>query len=288
MISSKAPSEIQPEIRSLSKLSEYEDVVRLQKQAWGFVDIDVVPGNALHAVVKSGGHVLGAYSPDGTLAAFALAFAAFDAVTLKPYLLSHMVAVSPSLQSKSIGYLIKLAQKEDALKRGISIIKWTYDPLISKNANLNIRKLGARIYKFNLNEYGILKSELYGEIPSDRFEVTWDLKQTEPVEFDDRDPQLLIEEAAGTVNISKPQIREELLAVPPPRLRLAIPTDHLELRKSNPALALEWQHVVRKVSLALLSSDGAQGISQGRYCVAGFRLAPGRDYAEYLFVRDGC
>jgi predicted GNAT superfamily acetyltransferase len=43
------------------------------------------------------------------------------------------------------------------------------------NARLNIEKLGATVRELTLDKYGVLRSELYGNVPSDRFTVHWDL-----------------------------------------------------------------------------------------------------------------
>jgi predicted GNAT superfamily acetyltransferase len=180
-----------------------------------------------------------------------------------------MVAIRPDLQSQSLGQAIKLEQKNIALKQGYTTMKWTYDPLLTKNANLNLKKLGAKVLKYNINEYGEVQSELYGALPTDRFEVTWDLTKNVPVEFPTMAAQLVSDNGTPTVD-------DKLLRSGDSAMILQVPLDHGAMRKDNPKLALDWQLAVRKVSVALLD---------GGYCVAAFRLGSNGKYGEYLFLR---
>jgi predicted GNAT superfamily acetyltransferase len=260
---------MQLELREIDDLGEFKLVTELQREAWGMSDLDITPSHVLQAASKTGGQVLGAYTADKQLVAFSLAFLGHDITSARPYLLSHMVAVSPALQSKSVGYEIKLAQKQDALRRGITLIKWTYDPLLSKNANLNLRKLGARVYTFLPNLYGEMRSDLYGSsFPSDRFEVSWDLTEPLPVEFPETAPQL-IELQAGA-----PAVVKHNLTVRREALLCRVPLNHADIRKEDPARALQWQAAIRQISTVLLN---------GSHVVCGFRISMERDFGEYLF-----
>jgi predicted GNAT superfamily acetyltransferase len=261
---------MQLELRQINDLEGFNLITELQRQAWGMSDLDVTPSHVLHAASKTGGQVIGAFTADKQLVAFALAFLGRDVKNARPYLLSHMVAVSPSSQSKSIGYQIKLAQKQDALARGINLIKWTYDPLLSKNANINIRKLGAHVYKFLPNLYGEMRSDLYGSsFPTDRFEVSWDLTEPQPVEFPEAAPQLVELHAGAPVVVTRN------LSAGADALLCRVPLDHTEIRKKDPDLALRWQAAIREVSTALLN---------GSYVVCGFRIAAEEHFGEYLFL----
>jgi predicted GNAT superfamily acetyltransferase len=52
-------------------------------------------------------------------------------------------------------------------------ITWTYDPLLSRNAYLNIAKLGAVCLTYRRSEYGDMRDGLNAGLPSDRFQVDW-------------------------------------------------------------------------------------------------------------------
>ena len=105
---------------------------------------------------KPGGQVLGAFDSTGRMVGFTLALAGFH--DGKPFLHSHMAAVLPELQNQKIGRMLKLAQREEALSRGIRLIEWTFDPLELRNAHFNIVRLGAVMERFIPNCYGVTKA----------------------------------------------------------------------------------------------------------------------------------
>jgi predicted GNAT superfamily acetyltransferase len=90
---------------------------------------------------------------------------------------SHMVAVAPGIRASGIGFAIKLAQREQALVNGLTEMRWTYDPLIRRNAYFNLVKLGAQVSAFHPNFYGTLDDAINGSDATDRFEVSWRLDQ---------------------------------------------------------------------------------------------------------------
>lgn len=88
---------------------------------------------------------------------------------------SHMTAVGPVLRSAGVGYALKLAQRAQCLDNGIPEVRWTYDPLIRRNARFNLWKLGAVVTSFRPDFYGVLDDAVNGTDRSDRFEVSWRL-----------------------------------------------------------------------------------------------------------------
>ena len=144
--------------------------VDLQQRIWGYTSLDTVPDQIFIVARKTGGQVMTAYDGDEPVG-FALAFAAIrDGIT---YLHSHMVGVLDSYQNRGVGRLLKLAQREDALDRGINLIEWTFDPLQLKNAHFNIEKLGAIVRHYIPNLYGRTSSPLHAGLPTDRLVAEW-------------------------------------------------------------------------------------------------------------------
>jgi predicted GNAT superfamily acetyltransferase len=92
------------------------------------------------------------------------------------YLHSHHLAVLPAWRNGGVGRRLKLAQRDDALARGIELIEWTFDPLEIKNAHLNIARLGAIARRYRHNFYGHTSSPLQGGLPTDRLVAEWWLK----------------------------------------------------------------------------------------------------------------
>jgi predicted GNAT superfamily acetyltransferase len=159
------------EIRQLFERQEFEDAVHLQKVVWGFSDVELLPVRLFVVANKVGGHSFGAYD-GGRMVGFCLAI-----VGLKPgghsYLHSHMLGVLPGYRNHGIGRRMKLAQREEALRRGIDLIEWTFDPLELKNAFLNLERLGAIIRRYVENQYGMTSSPLHGGLPTDRCTAEW-------------------------------------------------------------------------------------------------------------------
>lgn len=172
--------------RSCRGLEELEACVQLQIDVWGYADGDVIPRRVFLVAQKIGGQVIGAFdsaiptaSPDGD--ASSLVGFAFSLPGIKPaadahpvsYLHSHMLAVREGYRDAGIGRRLKLAQREDALRRGITRMEWTFDPLEIKNAFLNIHKLGAIVRRYEPNFYGSSSSRLQGGLPTDRLVAEW-------------------------------------------------------------------------------------------------------------------
>src|SRR5262249_28472586 len=95
---------------------------------------------------------------------------------------SHLAAVKPGLQGHNVGYQLKMAQRERVLTKGIDVITWTVDPLQSRNAYLNFLKLGVYADKYIVNFYGEETSSSLHSFGTDRFLVTWPLKNPNRIE----------------------------------------------------------------------------------------------------------
>src|SRR5437667_677395 len=127
-------------IRLCHDLEEMRACVALQKEVWNFSDADLIPIRMFVVADKIGGQVIGSF--DGAaLIGFALSIP--GSRSGHPYLHSHMLAVRGPYRNLGLGRRMKLAQREDALRRGFELMEWTFDPLEIKNAWLNLAKLGA-------------------------------------------------------------------------------------------------------------------------------------------------
>jgi len=91
------------------------------------------------------------------------------------HLHSHMNAVDPAARGRGIGVALKLRQRAVCLAHGVTEMRWTYDPLIRRNAHLNLVRLGAEVIAFHPDFYGDLRDAITGADHSDRFEVRWRL-----------------------------------------------------------------------------------------------------------------
>jgi predicted GNAT superfamily acetyltransferase len=155
----------------LTQHAEFAEAVELQREIWGFADVDLLPVRLFVVANKIGGHVLGAY--DGRrMIGFCLAIPGLKAGG-QYYLHSHMLGVRKEFRDLGIGRRLKLAQRDDALARGIDLIEWTFDPLELRNAYFNIERLGAVVNRYVLNQYGFSTSHLHGGLPTDRCVAEW-------------------------------------------------------------------------------------------------------------------
>ena len=159
------------EIRQLKQHSEFADAVRLQKEIWGFQDVELLPLRLFVVGSKIGGQVLGAF--DGAhMIAFCLCIPGLKTGG-KAYLHSHMLGVLPAYRNSGVGRQMKWKQREFALAEGIDLIEWTFDPLEIKNAFFNIERLGAIVRRYVHNQYGTTSSHLHGGLPTDRLTAEW-------------------------------------------------------------------------------------------------------------------
>jgi len=163
-------------IRPLHAWQEYLAAEELQRIVWQMPDWrDSVPANLLITAHKNGGILIGAFDPSHRLIGFAFSFLGI-VPDYPPTLLkqcSHMLAVLPEYQGQKIGERLKFAQRQATLAQGVSLMTWTYDPLLALNAQLNLVRLGAMTRHYIVSAYGDMTDGLNAGLPSDRFEVEW-------------------------------------------------------------------------------------------------------------------
>jgi len=168
-MSASAPGPVT--VRALTTQSEFEDAVRLQKEIWGFNDIELLPVRLFIVATKVGGQAFGAFA-HGRMVGFCLAIPGLKTGGTY-YLHSHMLGVTPEYRDKGVGRQLKLLQRSDAIERGIELIEWTFDPLEIKNAYFNMERLGAIVRRYVRNQYGTTTSHLHGGLPTDRCVAEW-------------------------------------------------------------------------------------------------------------------
>ncbi|MEW6457411.1 MAG: GNAT family N-acetyltransferase [Acidobacteriota bacterium] len=161
-------------IKEVTKLEDLKKILTIQKEAWQFDPIEIVPIPLFILAKKWGGIVLGAYSGN-ELIGFVYSFPLIHEKKLIQH--SHMLAVLPEYRKIGIGLKLKLKQREFAIKKGYDAITWTFDPLQLINCYLNFHKLGVICNTYLPNFYGITSSPLHHGIPTDRLLAWWNLKE---------------------------------------------------------------------------------------------------------------
>ncbi len=157
-------------IRPCTRLPEFEQCIQLQQEVWGDSDRELVPQHIFVVAAKTGGQILGAYDGEKMVGYLLGMVGLRDGVA---YIHSHMAGVLPDYQNHGIGRMLKLAQRKDALARGIALIEWTFDPLKLRNAYFNLVRLGAIVRKYLPDVYGTVSSHLDAGRPTDRLLAEW-------------------------------------------------------------------------------------------------------------------
>lgn len=157
----------------LCEHADFDRCVAIQDEVWSYEPSSRMSQKTFLLASQIGGQVLGAFDEE-KMVGYAMSLPGVR--NGHAYLHSHHLAVLPEWRNYGVGRRLKLAQRDDALTRGIELIEWTFDPLEIKNAHLNIAKLGAIIRRYRRNFYGESSSPLHGGLPTDRVFAEWWLK----------------------------------------------------------------------------------------------------------------
>lgn len=244
-------------IKVIESIDEMHRVEELERMVWQDSETDIVPAHLMNSAVHNGGVLLGAYI-DEELAGFVFGFSGFystpDGPRLKHY--SSMLGVRPEYRDQGLGFALKRAQWQLVRHQGIDRITWTYDPLLSRNAWLNITRLGAVCNTYLRNFYGEMRDTLNQGLPTDRFEVDWWVNSHRVNRRLSRrrrnDLTLVHYLSGGSLIVNPAETDEEGLLHPNHSFTLPsskeqvfllveIPADFQALKSVNINLALEWR-----------------------------------------------
>jgi len=249
-----------PVIKILEAPEEMPAVEALQRAVWPDSETDVVPAHVFIAAIHNGGLLLGAFADD-QLIGFVFGFPGLETTPDGPRAkhCSHMMGILPGYRDSGVGFALKRAQWQMVRHQGLDHITWTYDPLLSRNAYLNITKLGAVCNTYRRSEYGDMRDGLNAGLPSDRFLVDWWIN-TRRVErrlgkrarrplklhnFSQAHLQPLYALQASAVSWPRPPEHFSPLAG---RLALAeIPSDITTLKEADVAIARDWRFFSREL-----------------------------------------
>ena len=261
-------------IRPVRARADYEACVGLQHETWGRSFSETVPWSMMDITAKMSGVVTGAFGPDGTLYGFVYGVTGLRKGELSHW--SHMLAVRPDARDRGIGRRLKQAQREELLAVGVKTMYWTFDPLVARNAHLNINVLRVRVDQFVVDMYGDSDSKLH-RLGTDRFIVRWDLDGA------GRCPAASGPQAAATPDGQGPPDAGGAAGPgdPAPReardaFEVCVPSDIEAVQARSFDEAVKWRHTTRRALNRL--RDGWEivaftpGETHGRYVIA---RAPG-------------
>ena len=215
-------------IKQLENLKDQNISRVIFDQTWAMVSGTEITPNLLQAMVHSGSYLSGAFI-DGKCVGAAFAF---PATTGGLHLHSHMTAVLDEYRDQGVGYALKIDQWHWAKANNYSVISWTFDPLVSRNAKLNLIKLGVNISSYHPNFYGDMQDALNAGDESDRLMVSWKV-------------------------IGKSPVQRELVSTPKPNdILIQVPGDIVAIRSIDKTENLRWRRKVREQFLQAFEKGG--------------------------------
>jgi len=179
-------------------------------------------------MVHNGSYLSGAFMGNKLVGA---AFA-FPATNGGFHLHSHMTAVLPKYRDQGVGYALKIDQWNWAKKKNYSHLSWTFDPLVRRNAKLNIVKLGVDISAYHSNFYGDMADALNAGDESDRLMVSWSTYE------------------------DTPKARELITQLEPGDVLIEIPEDIVAIRSKYQSESMQWRRQVRDQFMAAFAKNG--------------------------------
>lgn len=256
-------------IRDIETTPELRAVEEMQREVWGIPDLDIVPLAHLVAVKTAGGVLIGAFDAN-VLVGFVYGFPGVESGEHTHH--SHMLAVRRDHRGAHIGERLKLAQREQVLGQGVKLVSWTFDPLRSKNAYLNFRKLGVTCNQYFVDFYGYDAASFLHRNGTDRFWVTWRLdapgvlariEKTAAARTPTADMAIL---AVGDRDQPVLQMPVEF----PQELSVEIPTDIGAMEERSGQLAMDWRRAVRQAFTTAFDRgyevvDFVRGEAKGSY-----------------------
>ena len=215
-------------IKKLEILSDQKSAIKIFDEVWSIGNGTEITPNLLQAMVHGGAYLSGAFM-DGKCVGAAFAF---PATTGGLHLHSHMTAVLDEYRDQGVGYALKIDQWHWAKMNNYSEISWTFDPLVSRNAKLNLIKLGVNISSYHPNFYGDMPDALNAGDESDRLMVSWKVVGDKP-------------------------LQRELVSTPKPNdVLIQIPADIVAIRSSDREENVRWRRKVREQFLQAFEKGG--------------------------------
>jgi predicted GNAT superfamily acetyltransferase len=221
------------ELRPLTSIEDADRILAVMIATWG--EHQLLPREMIRALGHSGNTPWGAFDGD-ELVGYVLGWAGVDrSEGLHAH--SHMLATLPDRRHRGIGFALKLAQRAQCLEQGISLVRWTFDPLLSRNAHFNLIKLGVTADRFLPNFYGEMTDALNRGERSDRLMVRWDLEHEPAGPARDDGFEVLGRVGHDPATPSPTPVRSPSGA---PAL-IRIPREYHDLRQRDRGLADEWR-----------------------------------------------
>jgi chorismate synthase len=160
-------------IRALETADDFRACADLQRLTWGAEFTDLVPAHLMKISQRIGGLAAGAFDESEALLGFVFGMTGVRNGSLVHW--SDMLAVRAESRGLGFGRLLKQYQREQLLAIGVPLIEWSFDPLVARNAHLNLVRLGAEVSEYVVDMYGESTSDLHQGLGTDRLVVGWSI-----------------------------------------------------------------------------------------------------------------
>lgn len=269
------------QVRRLGSHEDYQQCEELQARVWGPDDVVRVPALVMITAQANGGFAFGAFA-GGKIVGFVLTSPGLTD-TGKVKQCSILMAVEPGVQNSGVGSRLKLAQRDAALAQGIDLITWTFDPLVSANAHLNLHKLGCVASHYFVDLYGTAVRGLNAGLPTDRLLAEWWIREPAVADRLAGAPAALpgdlpfVTEVAPDAQTGVPVLRRVDLDRGEPALLVEIPESIRAVKLADMDLARRWRSGIREV----FQHYFARG-----YRAAGFHRLPQNGRIRHCFLLE--
>ena len=255
-------------IAELSSLAEIEEWQAVDSAVWPGSSLETVPLHLLVTHQRYGGLLLGARDQERRMIGILLGFPGLK--DGKVVHCSHLLGVLPEWRARDVGFHMKCRQRDFVLGQGLDQVVWTFDPLETRNARLNVGRLGAIAYEYTPNLYGVGRDALNEGLETDRFTVAWHIRHPRVVErlagrMPAPQPAALLAAGVPLLTLGTPRIpsttggttylrlEDIVLGANAPLLLVEAPSNFQQIKRVDPEAAHGWRHGLRALFLDLLA-----------------------------------
>lgn len=260
-------------IRPVRTLDEYRACITLQEATWGEGFNELVPLSILKVGQRIGGVTAGAFDASGELVGFVFGLTGVEPGGRLVHW-SDMLAVRSDHRNRGIGQRLKAFQRDSLRALGVELMYWTFDPLVARNAHLNLNRLGARVTEYVPDMYGASDSPLHRGLGTDRFVVAWPLVEGPR-------PATSPSDGPHDAPVVNPGSRGEATALDRARagarrVRIRIPSDIHAVQKVSMDDAVAWRQGTRQAFMEVTALG---------YGVTGFQRDADASSGAYVLER---
>ncbi|NLS10479.1 hypothetical protein HGQ17_10855 [Nesterenkonia sp. MY13] len=245
------------EVRTLHSAAEMTEAAEVLAEIWspgGTGEAPMEPG-LLIAMEHAGNYVSAAFSQDQMIGATAGFFGAPDSAGRSWMMHSHIAGVLPAHQGLGAGAAMKQHQRQWCLQRGVTVMEWTFDPLITRNARFNLHTLGAQLVEYLPHFYGQMRDATNAGQGSDRALIRWQLDAPTPGAEPEPGLVLLNIDDDG-VPVPAHGSTEQMLAAAADYdvVGLSVPKSIPQLRAERPEASAAWRSALREAMHPLMEA----------------------------------